>query len=500
MSWGGGYVTDVEYTTGYFVTQSPQLLALACLVNGIAVDPPWDGRPLHYLELGAGRGVNACVLAAANPGWRVTGIDFMPGAVADARRLAAEAGLDNVAFIEADLSDFAESPAAAALPEADIISAHGVWSWVADPVRAGIVRLAAGKLRAGGLLHVSYNALPAQQNLLALQRILREAGRRLAGRSDRQVLAGREVAQALAEAGAQHLTNNPLVREVMGDLGDMPVAYLSHEYMNEAWRPCFHADVAIALAPARLDYAGSAKLLENFTELMLTPAQRAIHDRFDDPLMRELVIDTSITRALRHDVYVRGATRLSNAARDAALGQVRLALATAPEAFRFVLKLPAGEATLPEASYRPMVEALAGGPRSIAELAALRPGDANPAEIAMALAGTFQALVAGDAAAGPAERIHRFNRAMARRAARADTMNAPSAMASLRIGAGIPARAAEVLVAAEIGLSGTVPDPAAMAGALLPVGGEAARAELAGTLAMVLRDRLAVWQRLGVVG
>jgi hypothetical protein len=73
-------------------------------------------------------------------------------------------------------------------------------------------------------------------------------------------------------------------------------------------------------------------------------------------------------------------------------------------------------------------------------------------------------------------------------------------MASLRIGAGIPARAAEVLVAAEIGLSGTVPDPAAMAGALLPVGGEAARAELAGTLAMVLRDRLAVWQRLGVVG
>jgi hypothetical protein len=239
--------------------------------------------------------------------------------------------------------------------------------------------------------------------------------------------------------------------------------------------------------------------VENFTELMLTPAQRAIHDRFDDPLMRELVIDTSITRALRHDVYVRGATRISNAARDAALGRVRLALATAPEAFRYVLKLPAGEATLPEASYRPMVQALAEGPRSIAELAALRAGEANPAEIAMALAGTYQALVAGASDAGPEARIHRFNHAMARRAARADTLNAPSAMASLRLGAGIPARAAEVLMAAEIGLSGAMPDPAAMAAALLPAGGEVERAELSGTLAMVLRDRLAVWQRLGVV-
>ena len=55
-------------------------------------------------------------------------------------------------------------------------------------------------------------------------------------------------------------------------------------------------------------------------------------------------------------------------------------------------------------------------------------------------------------------------------------------------------------MAAEIGLSGAVPDPAAMATALLPEGGEAEHAELARTLAMVLRDRLAVWQRLGVVG
>lgn len=498
--WGAGYVTDVEYTAGYFPTQTPQILALACLLNGVAVDLPWHGGELHVLELGCGRGLNACVLAAANPGWRVTGIDFMPGAIAEARRLAAEAGLDNLDFIEADLSDFAETAAAAALPPADVVTAHGVWSWVADPVRAGIVRLLAAKLRAGGMFHVSYNALPAQQALLGMQRIMREAGRRLAGRSDRQVLAGRALARELAEAGALHLTSTETVREVLPHLEALPAAYLTHEYMNECWRPCFHADVAAALAPARLDYAASARLMENFPEMMLTPAQRAIQDRFDDPLMRELVTDTCINRTLRHDVYVRGATRMGQRARDAALGAVSLALATAPEAFVYALKLPAGEAQLPEPAFRPLVEALAHGPRDIASLLAARgTGPGNPGEVAMVLAGSLQALVATRPDAPPSAPARRFNAALARRQVRLDALNTPMVAASARLGAGMPMRAGELLLVARIGESGAIPDPYAFAADLLPDAGEAERAALADTLAMILRDRLAVWQLAGVV-
>ena len=500
--WGGGYVTDIEYTRGYFISQSPQILALSCLINGFAVDAPWDNPALHYLELGCGRGANACTLAAANPGWRVTGIDFMPTAVADARRLAAEAGLDNVTFIEADLSDFAETARAAALPDADIVSAHGVWSWVGDAVRAGIVRLVAAKLRAGGLMHLSYNALPAQQGMLAMQRVMREAGRRLATRSDRQAVAGRDLVSALAKAGARHLTSTAITRELIDDLEGLPVAYLAHEYMNEAWRPCFHGDVAADLAPARLDFAGSSRLVENFVDLILTPEQRAIHDRFDDVLMRELVIDTCINRTLRHDVYVRGASRLTEAARDDALGRVRLALATAPEDFRYVLKVPAGEAALNEASYRPMVAALAEGASDIATLISRRgPGAerANPGEVAMVMAGTHQALVVGDATAPADARMARFNQATARRDVRLDNLNAASAMASTRLGAGVPCRAAETLLATHIATTGVVPDPAALAAELVPDAPEDVRAELTATLTKLLRDRLEVWRRLGVV-
>ena len=38
--WGGGYVTDITYMTGYYRQQSPALIALACLLGGVASPLP----------------------------------------------------------------------------------------------------------------------------------------------------------------------------------------------------------------------------------------------------------------------------------------------------------------------------------------------------------------------------------------------------------------------------------------------------------------------------
>src|SRR6202011_4061311 len=84
--------------------------------------------------------------------------------------------------------------------KADIVTLHGLWSWVGDAARAGIVRLLAEKLRPGGIAYVSYNALPAWQGALGMQRVLLEAGVRAGSRSDRQVAAGWELVRAMSEA------------------------------------------------------------------------------------------------------------------------------------------------------------------------------------------------------------------------------------------------------------------------------------------------------------
>jgi SAM-dependent methyltransferase len=445
--WGGGYVTDINYDPGYYREQSPTQLRLTCLLAGVAWDVPEEGA--HYLELGCGLGMGALIIAASNPSWQITALDFNPAHIAAARALAREAGIENATFLEADLSDFAESKAAASLPEADIATAHGVWSWVSPEVRAGIVRLLAAKLRAGGVAHLSYNALPGWQGMLAVQRLVREAGLRLASRSDRQAEAGIGVLRDLAAAEATTLRGDARLSSWLPEMGAHSSAYLAHEFMNGHWSPCWHADVAAALAGARLDWVGVATLIENFAELSMTVPQRAVYERFEDPMMRELVKDLCLARTLRHDVFVRGARRISAAARDAALRDLTLGLAVPEDNVTLEVQVGAGKAELSPDFYRPVIQMLARGPTRVAEL--LRaPGAVaareNPAELAGLLVGTRQAVVMARPGAQPSEVALRLNAALARRLAVTGNLNRAAALASIAMGGGLACSTAELFV------------------------------------------------------
>jgi SAM-dependent methyltransferase len=434
MTWNSGYVTDVVYTTGYYDEQSPSRIALSCLLGNVAPGFARRLERLTYLELGCGRGRGALCLAASNPDWRVIAIDFMPAHIEEARDLAAEAGIDNIEFLEADLATLDPRD----LPEIDVASAHGVWSWVSDAVRAGIVRILGSRLRPGGALHLSYNSLPAWQGALGLQRLIHTAGRRISGRSDRQAEGALELVQALGTAGAFHLDQADLVRTLKRDLPSMPREYVAHEYMNEDWRPCFQADVAAALAEAKLDYVASGEILEIFSELMLSEEQRAVCGRIEDAGLRELAKDLCLRRGLRHDVYVRGPRRIGSVARNAALKDLHLTLARRPEDFVYEVDFPAGHASLERSFYEPVVDALGQGPRRVGDLLSL-PGLAgkrdNPAELVGMLVGTSQAAIVARPDAGTGEAAGRLNDLIAMRVLHGDPPH--GALASVRLGSGL---------------------------------------------------------------
>lgn len=492
--WGSGYVTDIAYMAGYYPFQSPYHLEASCLLR--SVRPPDIGAGLSYVELGCGRGHGALILAASNPGWTVTALDFHPAHIADARRMAAEAGLRNITFLEADLAD----PATPGLvPEADIVSAHGVWSWVPQAVRQGIVALLQSRLRAGGLAHVSYNSLPGWQGALGMQRLLREAGLRGGTRSDRQGMAGMEVVRALAETGASHL-DTPVVRTTLQQSGRLPHEYVAHEYMNAAWSPCFHMDVCADLAAARLEWAASVQVIDSFPELSLSPEQRALVDRYDEPAMRELVRDTCQDRLLRNDVFVRGLGRLGQAERDARLRDMTLALVQPAAAFRYEVPVPAGRAGLAEAFYTPMVARLAQGPCTIGGLLDLPDivgRRDNPAELAGMLIGSQQAIPVAPTRAPPTPAEAALNAAMSRHFEAEGALNARAAFASSALGTGLPCSVVDM--AAWRRASQVAPtDPDAVARTLMPHGTAEDLAKMAEALGEAARSRLPHWQTLGI--
>lgn len=399
MSWGGGYVTDIAYEVGYYSEQSPRTMALTALIAGYAAALPAPDEPFHFVDLGCGRGFTALVLAATNPGWTVTGLDFHPGHIAAARALATQAGIGNCTFVEADLSTYD----AADLPDFDAVSMHGVWTWVGDPVRAGILRLLDRKLRPGGLCHVSYNVLPGWGGMVALQRLMREAGRRLAFRADRQGERGFEIVRRLVGENGER--TDPFTQKIIEACVDKPGSYLAHEFMNEAWRPCFHADVATALAQAKLDYVGSPRLLENFPALILGEAAKEIAGEFEDPAMLELIKDVTLEHPLRHDVYVRGSSRPMPAARDQTLRGITLGLSVPHAERKLEIPTASGSASMNAPFYEPIFARLAEGPARVGDLLDIarpsgRPPSAdNPAELVAMLLGTRQATVIADRSA-----------------------------------------------------------------------------------------------------
>ena len=222
--WGGGYVTDITYMTGYYRHQSPAMMTLACLLGGVASPMPGPDDPVSYLELGCGQGFGALVLAASNPHWKVTAIDFNPAHIAAARAWAAEAGIDNITFLEADLSTLAEDPGAAGGAGGGFRQPAWGVELGAVAVQAGIVRLLrtqgeAGRRRAcqlqraAGLGRRARNAAPAARGRSAPGRAQRPPGR-----------GGAQAGEGSAAADALQLIRSPWVNALIERLANMPAS------------------------------------------------------------------------------------------------------------------------------------------------------------------------------------------------------------------------------------------------------------------------------------
>jgi hypothetical protein len=484
-AWGGGYVTDVSYLSGFYSSQSQSLMALPALLNGFLVRPVKRDEPFRLLDIGCGVGVTALITAAANPGWHVTGLDFHPGHIAAGRAMAHDAGLDNITFIEADLREFAETPEGRALEEFHAVSAHGVWSWVADSVQDGILRLLNAKLKAGGVFQVSYNLLTGWQSAIGLQRLVREAGLRLGGRSDKQATAGLKVAEALVQAGGGTSYGDHFGKKVLERLTQAPAAYLAHELMNAQWRPLMHGDVAARLASAKLEYAGSGNLLSNFPQLTLSAGQREVLAQFDDPAMLELFKDICRPQPLRKDVFIRGGRRIDPIARDAMLQDITLGLVAEEKSWKFEFDVPEGKAQMAESYYRPIFQRLQRGPASVGELMVLPELEGkrdNPSEMIGIAVGTEQAFIVPNPGVAMDDRCSQLNSVLLRAQFAAGNGAGPINFAVPALGSGLTLPNFEGMIIHELATYPDSRDPREMAARLAIHQSAEARAELAARL------------------
>ena len=331
-----GYGVSTGYTYGYYRRLSPSWLRLMATIHSV---PFPAGEPFRYFELGYGQGVSLNVHAATNPG-EYWGTDYNPEHVKFARQMAEASGAP-VNLLDLSFEELAERDD---LPQFHVIVAHGIWSWISDSSRAAILRFVDKHLAPGGLLYLSYNALPGAASGIAVQRLIRTLTQSMdpALSESERFERARVYLRALESSPNSHFANYPKAKERLDRILNAKSTYVLHEYTVDAWEPMLLTDVAAALRPIGLEFSGSAELDSrtawqatddgHLDDLGATSSQTAL----DAVMLREALRDFEFDRQFRNDLFVRGPVRADPDASKRMLMEQRFALTRHPDAVDIV--------------------------------------------------------------------------------------------------------------------------------------------------------------------
>ena len=447
-------MVDIGYTFGYYTELNPLRLRLAFLNAGLAV--PDSGAAC---ELGFGQGMSANLHAAASvTQWH--GTDFNPSQAGFAKELASVSGA------AAQLHDdaFADCCARPGLPDFDYIGLHGIWSWISDENRAVIVDFIRRKLKVGGVLYISYNTQPGWAAMVPMRDLLTEhsevmgvPGHGIAPRID----AALAFAEKLLATNPTYAKANPLVAERVKKIKEQNRNYVAHEYFNRDWKPMSFASMGDWLAPAKLSFACSANYLDYVEALNLTAEQQALLAEIPDEMFRQTVRDFMVNQQFRKDYWVKGARKLNPLEQAEGLRAQRVALLTHRPDVSLKVTGALGEASMSEAIYNPILDALADHkPKTLGQLEqAVKDKGVNFAQLTQAiliLTGAGSVVAVQDEATTPKAKKH-TDKLNAHLMGKARGSNEVSYLASPVTGGGIPVGRFDQLFAYALAQGGKQP-------------------------------------------
>jgi len=294
------YLTEIFYPSHFYDFMSPVLLNYLAALHGFA--PRSLQRAFNYCELGCGGGMTTNTLAAAYPQGNFYGVDMNPAHIAYARQWAEL--LNNIQFIEANLSTLDGNQ----LPAFDFITIHGVYSWVSPQTRRAIVDFIQDKLCPGGIILISYNAMPGSALIQPIREMMLAYTSGIAGDTRTLVNDGIAYLRYLCEHEAAYFTDNPMAKTAVEHILDRNTDYLAHEFFNAHWTPFYFMEVAETMAAIDLTFVGTLPVHANYLEITIPSTFREFFQTAPDRIVLERHKAFVRNERFRRDVYIKSAT------------------------------------------------------------------------------------------------------------------------------------------------------------------------------------------------
>ncbi|MFC4254932.1 methyltransferase domain-containing protein [Altererythrobacter xixiisoli] len=357
-----GYTTDVTYPAFFYKEMQPLWLSSVGLLLGFT---PLDvTRPFSLCELGCGTGTNLLVAAACHPQADFTGVDFNEAHLQAARAAADAAGLTNIRFVHSAFAEFSASDGR----QYDVITSHGVWSWIAPQHRAGLLACVTAGLKPGGLFYLHYMSHPGSSSMIPLQNLLNVFAQQIPAPSDRQMAMALKLVRQLADQGL--FVDQPELLRHLANLESRDPAHLAHEFLTDHWQPQHAVDLHQQIGTTGLSFLGSADVFNNIDPALSIPGNlQGLIRQTGVPVLAETLKDMARNTHQRMDLFQRDPHPLQREEWiQALLDMVITLLPRGHGGGPAVFATPIGDVEAPQDQIDALLHSLADGPQKVSQL------------------------------------------------------------------------------------------------------------------------------------
>jgi SAM-dependent methyltransferase len=301
------FVKSSDYVDTYFHTATPGHLSfLARLFD--APLPPLKG--LQYCDLGCGTGNHLFWLAANHPQHQFYGFDYSEKAIEKSKQRAETYGLTNLTFQALSFEEILKKQND--LPKFDIMSAHGILSWITPEQQNNVLSIAERFLNPGGLFYITYNCHPGRSYDQILRPLFEEIMADL-GENATPQQAIDELKKLVEGEQMQHFSKGenailkiyPRLDAKLKDIfNTFEPAYVAHEYMASSYEVFYSSHMIRRLRHHGLNFLTTTdSIRQTFPEK--TKLTINILPRFESIERIEVSKDFITNNALRRDIYIK---------------------------------------------------------------------------------------------------------------------------------------------------------------------------------------------------
>ncbi len=288
---------------GVAVSRShPAMLATLGTIFGMS---PADVECARVLELGCAEGGNLVPMAVDLPRSEFLGVDASQRQIAVGCESIRRLGLNNIRLEQWDILDLDAS-----IGVFDYIIAHGILSWVAEPVRAKIFDICRRHLNPMGIAFISYNTYPGGH----LRRMVREImlySARISGTAEECVARSRALLDFLVEHVPQeHGAYRAVLQWEQERIGSQSNAHVRHDLLEDVHEAFYFSDVAARASQARLQYLADASLETMFPRNFTPPAFDELKRTSGTLVEMEQYMDFLTNRTFRETLFCSAAIPL----------------------------------------------------------------------------------------------------------------------------------------------------------------------------------------------